>query len=275
VRQEGRSIPEASRHDSWRQGESYDAFMGRWSRGVAPHFLDWLDAPRKADWLEFGCGTGALSAAILAHAEPAALVAVDPSEGFIARARQHLPDPRVEFSVGDAEDLDLADASRDVAVSGLVLNFVPDRARALAEMCRVLRPGGLAGFYVWDYPGRGLEFLAAFWDAAVALDPDAEALAEYRRFPFCTPEHLGGMATEAGLVSVRSTALEVETTFRDFDDYWRPFTLGAGPAPGYCASLDPAARERLKAQLDAALPRRADGAIALTARAWAVAARVP
>jgi SAM-dependent methyltransferase len=200
---------------------------------------------------------------------------LDPSEGFIAVARQHIADPRATFGVGEAGKLGLADASRDVAVSGLVLNFVPDRARALSEMRRVLRPGGVAGFYVWDYPGRGLGFLAAFWDAAAALDPDAEDLAEDRRFPFCTPERLGALATEAGFVSVRSTALEVETVFSDFNDYWRPFTLGAGPAPSYCASLDSEVRERMREQLDVRLPRRADGAIALTARAWGIAARVP
>jgi hypothetical protein len=117
--------------------------------------------------------------------------------------------------------------------------------------------------------------MRAFWDAAGALDPAAGDLSEDRRFPFCTPDGLTRLATEAGLGAAEATAIEVPTVFRDFDDFWRPFTLGAGPAPGYCASLAPEARERLKERLHAALPRRGDGAIALTARAWALKATVP
>jgi SAM-dependent methyltransferase len=150
------------------------------------------------------------------------------------------------------------------------LNFIPERTKALAEMKRVARPGGTVAFYVWDYPGGGVEFIRAFWDAATALDPDARDLTEDRRFPFCTPDGLTGLAREAGLGSVECTAIEVPTVFEDFEDYWRPFTLGAGPAPGYCANLAPKARERLKKKLDDDLPRRGDGAIALKARAWAV-----
>jgi SAM-dependent methyltransferase len=264
---------EGARHDAWAAGESYDLYMGRWSRRIAPRFVDWLAVPDGRDWVEVGCGTGALSAAILAGAAPRSLMAIDPSEGFLASARENVPDPRASFAPGDARDLPVEAASRDVAVSGLVLNFVPDRARALAEMRRVLRPGGTVAFYVWDYPGGGIEFMRAFWSAAVELDPAAEELAEGRRFPFCTPEALTALAEAAGLAAVDCVAIEEATPFRDFDDYWRPFTLGAGPAPGYCASLGPEARERLRAQLERSLPRRADGSILLAARAWAVRGR--
>lgn len=257
------------RHDAWQAGDSYEAYMGRWSRQVAPRFLDWLEPPEGLDWLEVGCGTGALSAAVLARAAPRSLVAIDPSEGFVAKARADLPDPRADFRVGDARDLPLEDAGRDLVVSALVLNFVPDRARALAEMKRVLRPGGTIGFYVWDYPGGGMGLMRAFWTAAAALDPAAADLTEDKRFPFCTPEGLIMLAGEAGLGPLEVEAIEVPTVFRDFDDYWRPFTLGAGPAPGYCMSLAPDARERLRERLSDSLPRAADGSIALTARAWA------
>ena len=265
-------MTDTSRHDTWQAGDSYEAYMGRWSRQVAPRFLDWLGAPGGLHWLDVGCGTGALSAAILARGDPASLISIDASEGFTAKARVSLPDSRVEFRVGDAQALDLDTASRDVVVSALMLNFVPDRERALAEMKRVARPGGRIGFYVWDYPGGGIAFMRAFWEAAVALDPAARDLTEDKRFPFCTPEGLTALAARAGLASPECAPIEAPTVFRDFDDYWRPFTLGAGPAPGYCVSLAPDARERLRQRLSDTLPRRADGTIAFTARAWAVKA---
>jgi hypothetical protein len=116
--------------------------------------------------------------------------------------------------------------------------------------------------------------MRAFWTAAVALDPAAGDLTEDRRFPFCTGEGLLEIIREAGLASPELTGLESPSVFRDFDDYWRPFTLGAGPAPGYCASLSPEARERLKQRLSDSLPRQADGSITLGTRAWAVKAHV-
>ena len=177
-------MSDQSRHDAWAEGENYDAYMGRWSRQIAPGFLDWFDAPPGLDWLEVGCGTGALSGAILAQAAPSSLQALDPSAGFVARARETHADARADFTVGDARALALPDASRDAIVSGLVLNFVPDRPGALAEMARVARPEGRIGFYVWDYPGGGVEFMRAFWTAAAALDPEARTLSEDVRFPF-------------------------------------------------------------------------------------------
>jgi SAM-dependent methyltransferase len=155
-----------------------------------------------------------------------------------------------------------------------MLNFVPDRQRALGEMKRVARPGGTVGFYVWDYPGGGVEFVQAFWNAATSLDAGAVELAEDRRFPFCTPNGLTDLMRGAGLTRVDCTAIEVPTVFRDFGDYWHPFTLGAGPAPGYCASLDAEARQCLKETLGNSLPRQADGSIALKARAWSLKAVV-
>lgn len=261
-----------SRHDAWQAGTSYDQYMGRWSRKVAPRFLDWLALPAGLDWLEVGCGTGALSAAILERCAPATLVSVDPSEGFLAQARANVADPRAVFRVGDAQALPVETASRDAVVSALVLNFVPDKAQAFAEMQRVTRPGGTIGFYVWDYAGGGLAFLREFWRAAVALDPAAADLTEDKRFPYCTRDGVAELARGSGLASAEVEAIEVPTVFADFDDYWRPFTLGAGPAPGYCSTLAPDALGRLKARLDASLPRQADGSIHLQARAWAVRA---
>jgi SAM-dependent methyltransferase len=244
--------------------------MGRWSGTTAPPFLDWLAAPVGLDWLEVGFGTGALSAVILAQCNPKSLIAIDPSEGFIATARAHVRDTRAEFRVGDAQALPVESASRDVIASALVLNFIPDRLRALSEMKRVARAGATIGFYVWDYPGGGLEFTRAFWQAAIALDPSARDLTGH--FPFCTREGLVNLAEDAGLAAVVSTAIEVLTVFKDFEDFWHPFTLGAGPAPGYCMSLSPKAREGLRERLQNDLPREEDGSIPLRARAWAIKA---
>ncbi len=263
-------MTEASRHDAWQAGDSYDLYMGRWSRGVAPRFLEWLGAGEGLDWLDVGCGTGALSGAIVEGCAPRSVLGIDPSDGFVAKARANVLDPRATFETGDAQALPVEAASRDVVVSALVLNFVPDREKALAEMRRVARPGGTVGFYVWDYPGGGVGFMRAFWTAAAALDPKARDLTEDRRFPFCTLEGVTAMAKAAGLGDVRSTAIEMPTVFKDFDDFWRPFTLGAGPAPAYCASLEPAVRERLRTKLDDSLPRGDDGSIPLKVRAWAV-----
>ena len=187
-------MPETSKHDAWSAGEAYDAYMGRWSRKIAPLFLDRIGAAGGLEWLDVGCGTGALTEAILSRASPSSVLGIDASDGFVERARQLVADPRASFVVADAQALPLESAGRDVAASALVLNFVPDRARALAEMRRVVRPGGRVGFLVWDYPGRGIEFMAAFWNAAAALDPGAADLTEARRFPFCEPRALAEMA---------------------------------------------------------------------------------
>ncbi len=147
-----------------------------------------------------------------------------------------------------------------------VLNFIPDRHKAMREMRRVCRPG-IVAFYVWDYPDGGIEFMRKFWNAAIALDPSAADLAENKRFPFCTRAGLTEIVQNAELRNIKVTQLEVETVFRDFNDFWQPFTLGTGPAPGYCASLDPRARERLREKLRLELPGAEDGLITLKARA--------
>jgi len=262
----------AERHDAWQAGDSYDGYMGRWSRKVAPLFLQWLDCRSRLSWLEVGCGTGALTASILDLCDPESLIATDASEGFIRKALVNVTDPRVEFRVEDAQALGLPSASCDVAASALVLNFVPDRVKAVREMKRAVRPEGMVAFYVWDYPGGGIEFMRAFWTAAVALDPGARDLTEDRRFPFCTSDGLIEMAREGGLRSIECIPIEVPTIFRDFEDFWKPFTLGAGPAPGYCVSLEPDVRERLREKLHQTISPEQDGSIRMKARAWAVKA---
>ena len=175
---------------------------------------------------------------------------------------------------GDAQALDIASGTMDFVVSGLVLNFVPDRLKALNEMKRVTRPGGTVSFYVWDYPGGGVEFLSAFWTAVTDLDPGARDFTEDRRFSFCTAGQLLDLAMKAGLSKPESAGIEATAIFKDFDDLWHPFTLGAGPAPGYCASLNTEARQRLRERLRQSLPQAEDGSISLNTRAWAIRAGV-
>jgi SAM-dependent methyltransferase len=254
--------------DVWASGAAYEPYVGRWSRLVARDFLAWLALPPGARWLDLGCGTGALSAAILAHAAPREVVGIDPSAGYVAYAREQVRDPRARFVVGDARALPGAAGACDAVVSGLVLNFVPEPGRALAEMARVARAGGTVAAYVWDYAGR-MELMRHFWDAAEALDPAAHELDEGRRFPLCQPGPLADLFREAGLGEVAVRAIDVPTVFRDFDDYWSPFLGGQGPAPGYVMALDEERRVRLRERIRAALPFRADGSIHLLARAWA------
>lgn len=253
----------------WGNGESYEPYVGRWSRPVARDFVAWLDLAPGLHWLDVGCGTGALTEAVLAAGAPTRVMGVDASSGFVGYATAHVTDPRASFGTGDAHALPAEDASFDAVVSGLLLNSIPDRARALGEMSRVVRRGGAVAAYVWDYPGE-MQLMRRFWDCAVELDPAARLLHEGIQFGFCRPEPLRSMFTRAGLTDVRLEALAVPTTFRDFDDYWGPFLGGQGPAPSYVSSLDETTRDTLRDALRIRLPTADDGSIGLTARAWAV-----
>lgn len=237
---------------------------------MAPPFLAWLDAPKGRRWLDIGCGTGALCAAVAEHCAPASLTGVEPSEGFLKLARETLGD-RAELHVGNAASIPVGSASAGVVVSGLVLNFIPDLPAALAEIARVGVKGALFGAYVWDYAGR-MDLMRHFWDAAVALDASAAGLDEGVRFPLCQPDALRTALIDAGYTNPEVTAIDVPTVFTSFDDYWTPFLGGQGPAPSYVAALDAAARDVLRGTIHRGLPVQADGSIALVARAWAVRA---
>ena len=263
------SARSTTQHDVWASGDAYEPFVGRWSRRAAREFIAWLAPAANSRWLDVGCGTGALTQTILATAAPREVFSVDPSEGFIAYARHHTQDSRAKFEVGDAQALPVANSEFDVAVAGLVLNFVPDPATAAAEMHRAVRVGGTVAAYVWDY-ADGMQLLRRFWDAAVTLDPAAQELDEGRRFPLCRPEALCSLLNDVGLKQTEVRAIDVLTVFRNFDDYWSPFLGRQGPAPGYCMSLPDDRRACLRNHLQATLPVAPDGTIRLTARAFAV-----
>jgi SAM-dependent methyltransferase len=258
--------------DSWSSGSDYESYIGRWSRLVAPEFLDWLGIARRRRWLDMGCGTGALADAILARCEPRSVVGIDPSASFIAHARTTVVDARARFQTGTAAATGLGDGDVDAVVSALVLNFVPDLGAALAEARRVVSPGGVVAGYVWDYAER-MQLLRRFWDAAVVVDPAARAIDEAVRFGIAAPEPLAAAFTAAGLSAVGVRPIEISTVFVDLDDLWTPFLGGTGVGPAYVASLGDAARDALREQLRASLDAEPDGSIRLVARAWAVRGR--
>jgi SAM-dependent methyltransferase len=207
---------------------------------------------------------------VLERGDPRSVVAVDPSAGFVEHAAQAIADRRARFEVGTGDGLPCADQSVDAVISALAYNFMPDRAAALTEFRRVARPDATIAFYVWDYPGGGVGFIDTFWKAAIDLDPAAAPLDESTRFPFCTRDELRREASAAGYRDVSVEPMEVATPFADFAAFRHPFTLGAGPAPGYLASLPDGSQQALWQRLNDQL---GDTRTDLTARAWAVKAR--
>jgi SAM-dependent methyltransferase len=255
--------------DVWASGDYYEPYVGRWSRLVAHEFISWLALPEGSRWLDVGCGTGALSQTILATAYPRKLKGVDRSEGYVTFVRNRVDDSRAEFEVGDARALPVESETYEAVVSGLVLNFVPQPDQMVAEMKRVVCPGGTVALYVWDYAGK-MQLMRHFWNAAAALDSAARELDEGTRFPICNPDALRGLFQDAEFAEIEARPIDIPTDFKNFDDYWSPFLGGQGPAPGYVMSLSEDRRAKLRERIYNSLPFALDGSIPLVARAWAV-----
>ena len=254
-------------YEHWAAGDAYEQFMGRWSSKVASHFLQWLKLPPDQRWLDVGCGTGALTRAIAAFAQPQLLVGLDPSWDFVQYASQQTNE--ATFLVAGGGALGFRDKSFDAVVSGLALNFIPAPEQSLVEIYRVIKPSGMAAAYVWDYAGK-MEFLRYFWDAAVELDASAASSHEGHRFPICQPEPLRQLWQKAGFHNVSVDALDVPTVFDRFESYWQSFNRGNFPAPKYTLSLDETHRRNLRTRLRATVPTESDGSIHMVARVWAV-----
>jgi ubiquinone/menaquinone biosynthesis C-methylase UbiE len=182
------------------ESEAYEQFMGRWSRKLALPFVAFATVQAGDDVLDVGSGTGALAAAVLAATESGRVVGVDPSVAYIDYARTRTKSDRVTFEQGDGQQLRFSAGTFDKALSLLVVNFIPDAARAVGEMIRVTKPGGIVAAAVWDY-GEGMEMLRLFWDEAVALDPSSESRDE-RHMPLCRPGELAALWRQRGLVEV-------------------------------------------------------------------------
>ncbi|MGE0725122.1 MAG: class I SAM-dependent methyltransferase [Alphaproteobacteria bacterium] len=252
-------------------GEAYERFMGRWSRAAGAVFLDWLGPPSFAHWLDVGCGTGVFTELVVEHCAPATVCAIDPAGPLIATALRRPIAGRASFRMADAGAMPFADAFFDIVASALVFNFLPDRPRALGEMRRVARPGGLVAGYVWDFaterspsgPLRlglrriGREALPIPGTAATGTDALAAAF------------------RAAGLERIATRVIDVTEGYADFDDFWNAQTPGFSPATHVVAALSPADRSRLRDAVRGALPAAADGGIRYPARAHAIMGYVP
>jgi SAM-dependent methyltransferase len=249
-------------------GDAYDRYMGRYSRLLAPRLADFAHIEPGSRALDVGCGPGALTAELARRLGAGSVMAADPSESLVTACADRVPGADVR--VARAESLPWPDDSVDTALAQLVVNFLEDPAAGLAEMRRIVRPGGVVAACTWDY-SDGMRMLRTFWDAALALDPEAPD--EDRTMRYQDPHDLAALWHETRLDKVETAPLEVEAEYGDFDDFWEPFLSGAAPGGAYCASLSPerqvALREECRRRLDD--PR---GPFTLTARAWAVRGRV-
>jgi SAM-dependent methyltransferase len=249
--------------------EAYDSFMGRYSRALARPFADAIGVTAGQTALDVGCGPGALTAELVARLGPGSVSACDPSPPFVAAFAARFPE--VDVRAGRAEDLPFPDAVFDVALAQLVLHFVSDAPAAAGELRRVVRPGGRVGACVWDF-ADGMQLLRSFWDAALTVDPAAPD--EAQRLRFGREGEIVGLFADGGLVDIAETTLEVESTYRDFDELWSGFLAGIGPAGAYCLSLPDEQRQAVRTALFARLGSPA-GSFRLTGLARCARGTVP
>jgi SAM-dependent methyltransferase len=240
--------------------DAYDRFMGRYSALLAPQFADLAGVGSGQRVLDVGCGPGALTTELVERVDASDVSAVDPSEQFVAAARER--HPGVDVRCAAAEELPFPDREFDAALAQLVVHFMADPVRGLAEMARVTRAGGVVSACVWDHAGEQTP-LAPFWQAVHELDPDAEDESELAGG---REGHLAELFVEAGLRETEETALPVRVEHATFEEWWDPFTLGVGPAGSYLEALDPEQQVELRERCRRGLP---DAPFTLAARAWA------
>ena len=254
-------------------GESYDNFMGRWSKLVAPEFVGWLGVERDKRWLDLGCGTGVLTRAILESASPTLVRGIDPTEDYIAYARDNfIADSRASFSNGGHQDLHSLGETFDVVVAGLMLNFADNPEDAVSAMRSVAVDNGVIGAYVWDY-NQKMDALRHFWEAVVELDSNASPFHESRRFKINDFRALEQFFQTAGVRDIETHAIEVSIVYSSFDEYWIPFSGGQGPAGVYFTSLDKSKRVELEKIMKQRIITDSNGAFKLEARAMAIKGR--
>jgi SAM-dependent methyltransferase len=252
-------------------GEAYERLMGRWSRLAGEAFLDWLDVPPNLRWLDVGCGNGAFTEVLIARCVPAAVIAIDPSDGQLAYARTRPAAKMAQFRLCDAQALPFADGTFNVAVMALVITFLPDPAKAVAEMARVVRRGGWVATYMWDVLGGGVPvnpiFVAAKSLGMSPPTPSGSAVSHR--------ENMRALWEQAGLASIATRVIRVPVVYSDFDDFWDSNSVPVGPQGKLINDMSPGSREQLKARLREQLPIGRDGRIAYEAFANAVKGRVP
>ena len=256
--------------------DGYEAFMGRWSKRLAPVFLDFAGIGDGERVLDVGCGTGSLTLSITERANVAVIEAIDFEEQFVEALRQRTKDTRISARQGDACALTFVDRQFDRALSLLVLHFVSDPAKAISEMRRVVRPGGVVAATVWDTFG-GMPSQRMFWDTFCAIEP---AAVERRSMglvrPLTRPGQLGKAFGAAGLEQISEASLTIRMDFSNFDDYWQPLIHGQGTLAAFLSTLPASTTDRLQANVrDAYLCGGSDGARSFATTAIAVKATVP
>jgi ubiquinone/menaquinone biosynthesis C-methylase UbiE len=258
--------------DVFSNAKAYESYVGRWSHLVAQQFIIWLGIDPGLAWLDVGAGTGVLTQVIVQNASPSKVVGVDLSQDYLEFARQRIRDDRVEFRVGDAVNIAFESPQFDVSVAGLVLNFLPAPQQAVTSMTQAVRREGIVAAYVWDYSGQ-MEMMRHFWDAATKVDPSANDMDAGQRFTICKPDNLRSLFQSVDLAAIEVIPIDIQTKFKDFDDYWLPFLAAQGSVSKYLRALSDKTRTALRDQLQRQLPTTDDGAIPLVARAWAAKGR--
>lgn len=256
---------------SFDDSAAYERFMGRWSRAAGEVFIDWLAPPAEARWLDVGCGTGVFTELILDTCSPSAVFGVDPAQTQIDHARRHPVGQRADFQVADAQALPFPDASFDVVASALVINFIADRPRALSEMRRVLRAGGLVAGFVWNFEAER----SPSWPLRLAMRQTGADVPPAPGTRESGEGALTAMFEHAGFKAIATRSISVTVPFPDFNAFWQAQTSGYSPIGKTIAAMTNTDRARLIAAVRAALPVRPDGSIRYSARSNAIKAYLP
>jgi ubiquinone/menaquinone biosynthesis C-methylase UbiE len=252
-------------------GAAYEVFMGPWSQAAGAVFLQWLTPPPDARWLDVGCGTGIFTKLISDTCAPAEVFAVDPEDAQIDYARRQFSLARTNFRIADGCALPFPDSMFDIAVSALVMNFISDRPRALSEMRRVVRAGGMVGAYVWDFTAEA----SPSWPLRRALHEGGIQVPSIPGADSSNLDALRSLFAHGGLVHIETRSIEVSVQFPDFQAFWLAQTPSYSPTTKMINRLSSVDRERLVEALRAQLPLDQCGQIQYYARANAIKGNIP
>ena len=251
-------------------GKVYERMMGRWSKLVGRVFLEWLNPPKNLKWIEVGCGNGAFTEELIAHCAPLEVTAVDPSEGQLSFARTRPAAKLAQFHRADAQALPFPDRSFDAAAMALVITFIPDPAKAVREMARVARPGGLVATYMWDTLAGGVP-LAPLGTAFKAMGKDYTRVSS----DASNREVMQRLWQDAGLQEIETRQIRIPITYSSFEDFCESNLVPIGPAGQVLKAMSPSEIVQLKDRLREILPIAADGRIAYEAFANAIKGKLP